>query len=69
MTAVITENVTARQQAWAIAATVCDPEIPVLTIEDLGILRDVQVDAVTRSASPSRPRTRAARPWTPSATT
>jgi ring-1,2-phenylacetyl-CoA epoxidase subunit PaaD len=24
--------------AWDIAATVCDPEIPVLTIEDLGIL-------------------------------
>ncbi len=43
MTAVITENTTAQQQAWAIAATVCDPEIPVLTIEDLGILRDVEV--------------------------
>ncbi|CAM3159870.1 Putative 1,2-phenylacetyl-CoA epoxidase, subunit D [Arthrobacter ulcerisalmonis] len=27
---------------WNIAATVCDPEIPVLTIEDLGILRDVR---------------------------
>ena len=34
---------TPRQDAWDIAATVCDPEIPVLTIEDLGILRDVQV--------------------------
>ncbi|WP_104044946.1 1,2-phenylacetyl-CoA epoxidase subunit PaaD [Arthrobacter sp. ZGTC412] len=34
---------TARQKAWDIAATVCDPEIPVLTIEDLGILRNVQV--------------------------
>jgi ring-1,2-phenylacetyl-CoA epoxidase subunit PaaD len=32
-----------RQKAWDIAATVCDPEIPVLTIADLGILRDVQV--------------------------
>jgi ring-1,2-phenylacetyl-CoA epoxidase subunit PaaD len=29
---------------WDIAATVCDPEIPVLTIEDLGILREVRVD-------------------------
>jgi ring-1,2-phenylacetyl-CoA epoxidase subunit PaaD len=29
--------------AWDIAATVCDPEIPVLTIEDLGILRDAHV--------------------------
>jgi ring-1,2-phenylacetyl-CoA epoxidase subunit PaaD len=34
---------TAQAKAWAVAATVCDPEIPVLTIEDLGILRDVQV--------------------------
>ncbi len=34
---------TADQKAWKIAATVCDPEIPVLTIEDLGILRGVQV--------------------------
>lgn len=25
-------------------ATVCDPEIPVLTIEDLGVLRDVSID-------------------------
>ncbi|SFN68460.1 1,2-phenylacetyl-CoA epoxidase subunit PaaD [Mycetocola miduiensis] len=29
--------------AWAIAASVVDPEIPVLTIEDLGVLRDVSV--------------------------
>lgn len=28
---------------WDIAATVCDPEIPVLTIEDLGVLRDARV--------------------------
>lgn len=28
---------------WDVAATVCDPEIPVLTIEDLGILRDARV--------------------------
>ncbi len=34
---------TAEQQAWEIASTVCDPEIPVLTIEDLGILRGVRV--------------------------
>jgi ring-1,2-phenylacetyl-CoA epoxidase subunit PaaD len=34
----------ATAQVWDIAATVCDPEIPVLTIEDLGILRDVRVD-------------------------
>ena len=33
----------ASQQAWDIAALVCDPEIPVLTIEDLGVLRSVAV--------------------------
>jgi ring-1,2-phenylacetyl-CoA epoxidase subunit PaaD len=30
-----------RQRAWDAAATVVDPEIPVLTIADLGVLRDV----------------------------
>lgn len=29
--------------ARAIAAAVCDPEVPVLTLDDLGILRDVRV--------------------------
>lgn len=33
----------ARTLAWEVAATVCDPEIPVLTIADLGILRAVEV--------------------------
>jgi ring-1,2-phenylacetyl-CoA epoxidase subunit PaaD len=32
-----------RQRAWAAAATVVDPEIPVLTIEDLGVLREVTI--------------------------
>ena len=30
-----------RTRAWDIAAAVVDPEIPVLTIEDLGVLRTV----------------------------
>lgn len=30
---------------WDVAATVVDPEIPVLTIEDLGILRAVRTEA------------------------
>ena len=34
-----------RQRAWDAAAAVVDPEIPVLTIADLGVLREV---AVTR---------------------
>jgi len=33
-----------RAHAWSVAATVTDPEIPVLTIEDLGVLRAVEVD-------------------------
>ena len=34
-----------RQRAWDAAASVVDPEIPVLTIADLGVLRAVEVDA------------------------
>jgi ring-1,2-phenylacetyl-CoA epoxidase subunit PaaD len=30
------------QASWETAASVLDPEVPVLTIEDLGILRDVE---------------------------
>ena len=29
----------AARRAWDVAATVTDPEVPVLTIEDLGVLR------------------------------
>jgi ring-1,2-phenylacetyl-CoA epoxidase subunit PaaD len=32
-----------RQRAWDAAASVADPEIPVLSILDLGVLRDVNV--------------------------
>jgi ring-1,2-phenylacetyl-CoA epoxidase subunit PaaD len=32
-----------RQRAWDVAAQVVDPEIPVLTIADLGVLRSVAV--------------------------
>ncbi|MBX3068458.1 MAG: phenylacetate-CoA oxygenase subunit PaaJ [Microbacteriaceae bacterium] len=31
------------QRVWDIAATVCDPEVPVLTIEDLGVLRSAEL--------------------------
>lgn len=50
-----TRTRTPRQKAWDIAATVCDPEIPVLTIEDLGILRNVEVAAekVTVTITPT----------------
>jgi ring-1,2-phenylacetyl-CoA epoxidase subunit PaaD len=33
-----------RRRAWRAAAQVVDPEIPVLTIADLGVLRDVTVE-------------------------
>src|SRR5581483_5624731 len=33
-----------RQRAWEVASKVVDPEIPVLTIADLGVLREVTVD-------------------------
>ena len=32
-----------REWAWEAAASVLDPEVPVLTIEDLGVLRSVDV--------------------------
>jgi ring-1,2-phenylacetyl-CoA epoxidase subunit PaaD len=35
--------VTLRERAWQAVQSVCDPEIPVLTIADLGVLRDVVV--------------------------
>lgn len=34
-----------RAAAWRVAGAVADPEIPVLTIADLGVLRDVRVAA------------------------
>jgi ring-1,2-phenylacetyl-CoA epoxidase subunit PaaD len=41
-----------RRRAWDAAAQVVDPEIPVLTIADLGVLRDVAVsDGHVRSRS------------------
>lgn len=33
-----------RAEAWAAAAAVCDPEVPVLTIADLGVLRAVRIE-------------------------
>lgn len=44
-----------RTRAWAVAASVLDPEVPVLTIEDLGVLRDVVVEGgrVTVTITPT----------------
>jgi len=35
-------DTTSVTRAWEVAATVKDPEVPVLTIEDLGVLRTVE---------------------------
>ena len=43
MTAVLSEA-DLRQRAWDVAAAVVDPEIPVLTIADLGVLRDIAIN-------------------------
>lgn len=50
MTARTTATATAADVRAAIAA-IPDPEVPVLTIEDLGILREVQVDEVARTVT------------------
>jgi ring-1,2-phenylacetyl-CoA epoxidase subunit PaaD len=44
-----------RQRAWNAAAEVVDPEIPVLTIADLGVLRDVAItdDGVEVAITPT----------------
>ncbi len=45
-----------QESAWGAAAAVLDPEVPVLTIADLGVLRDVTVDAaghVTVTVTPT----------------
>lgn len=43
MVAAGTDDGALRARVWAAAADVVDPEIPVLTIGDLGVLRDVSV--------------------------
>lgn len=43
MTTTTSPRVT-REQVWQVAATVTDPELPVLTLADLGVLREVRVD-------------------------
>jgi len=42
-TTVRTSDTALLARAWAAAASVVDPEIPVLSIADLGVLRDVRV--------------------------
>ena len=44
MVTVLEHDSELRRRAWDAAASVVDPEIPVLTIADLGVLRDVVLD-------------------------
>lgn len=39
-----TRHLTAEQHAWALVRAVHDPEMPMLTLDDLGVLRDIWVD-------------------------
>lgn len=43
-----TGSTTRSARAWEVAASVLDPEVPVVTVEDLGILRSVEVDEAGR---------------------
>jgi ring-1,2-phenylacetyl-CoA epoxidase subunit PaaD len=43
MVTVVQDNADLQQRAWNAATEVVDPEIPVLTIADLGVLREVEV--------------------------
>lgn len=43
MVAATHDDADLRRRAWDAAAQVVDPEIPVLTIADLGVLRDVRI--------------------------
>jgi ring-1,2-phenylacetyl-CoA epoxidase subunit PaaD len=46
---------TREARAWAAAATVCDPEIPVLSVADLGVLRQVEFDGRGRAVATITP--------------
>ena len=51
-----TSNGERRTRAYAVARTVTDPEMPMLTLEDLGVLRSVEVSdsgAVTVAITPT----------------
>jgi ring-1,2-phenylacetyl-CoA epoxidase subunit PaaD len=44
MVTAVLDDAGLRQRAWDTVACVVDPEIPVLTIADLGVLRDIAVN-------------------------
>ncbi len=38
-----TQHINEEKQAWKLLEEVCDPEVPVLSILDLGIVRDIKI--------------------------
>lgn len=44
-----------QKRAWAAAAAVLDPEVPAVTVEDLGILRSVTIDDKGRAVAEVTP--------------
>ncbi len=51
MSAKPSEGCAERNRAWAAAASVPDPEVPCVTVADLGILRDVRMEGGVAVAS------------------
>lgn len=43
----VSSTITTVEQIWSILATVNDPEVPVLSVIDLGIIRNINIDADT----------------------
>lgn len=41
---VVTSDEETKKRIWEILHTVCDPEIPVLSVIDLGILREIKIE-------------------------
>ena len=66
---VVTAEAADAARARAVAAAVTDPELPMLTLADLGVLRGVERRRRHGRWSRSRRRTRAARRWRRCATT
>lgn len=51
MSSVLAENRLTQAAAWAAASAVPDPEVPCVTVADLGILRDVRIEDSVAIAS------------------
>ena len=61
-----TDTQASLREVWDWLSHVPDPEIPVISLTDLGIIREIAACTMIPSSSPSRLPTRAARPRRPS---